>query len=71
MREAAMDGDRIAKPFHAGELEAQRLAGAAPAAAPIRALMPDQPAIQCALISLKEGLPACSASTSARAAATA
>jgi predicted pyridoxine 5'-phosphate oxidase superfamily flavin-nucleotide-binding protein len=42
MREAAMDGDRIAKPFHAGELEAQRLAGAAPAAAPIRALMPEQ-----------------------------
>jgi predicted pyridoxine 5'-phosphate oxidase superfamily flavin-nucleotide-binding protein len=37
-----MDGDRIAMPFHAGELQAQRLAGSAPAAAPIRAYMPEQ-----------------------------
>jgi predicted pyridoxine 5'-phosphate oxidase superfamily flavin-nucleotide-binding protein len=37
-----MDSDRIANPFHAGELEAQRLAGAAPAAAPIRGAMPEQ-----------------------------
>jgi predicted pyridoxine 5'-phosphate oxidase superfamily flavin-nucleotide-binding protein len=37
-----MNGDRIEQPFHAGELEAQRLAGAAPAAAPIRAFMPEQ-----------------------------
>jgi predicted pyridoxine 5'-phosphate oxidase superfamily flavin-nucleotide-binding protein len=41
-REAAMNDDRIAMPFHAGELRAQRLAGAAPAAAPIRARMPEQ-----------------------------
>jgi predicted pyridoxine 5'-phosphate oxidase superfamily flavin-nucleotide-binding protein len=34
--------DRIPTPFHAGELQAQRLAGAAPAAAPIRAFMPEQ-----------------------------
>jgi predicted pyridoxine 5'-phosphate oxidase superfamily flavin-nucleotide-binding protein len=34
--------DRIAHPFHAGELEAQRRAGAAPAAAPIRGFMPEQ-----------------------------
>jgi len=34
--------DRIPNPFHAGELQAQRLAGAAPAAAPIRAFMPAQ-----------------------------
>jgi predicted pyridoxine 5'-phosphate oxidase superfamily flavin-nucleotide-binding protein len=37
-----MDADRIASPFHAGELRAQALAGAAPAAAPIRNHMPDQ-----------------------------
>jgi predicted pyridoxine 5'-phosphate oxidase superfamily flavin-nucleotide-binding protein len=37
-----MDSDRIDHPFHAGELEAQRLAGAAPAAAPIRGAMPEQ-----------------------------
>jgi len=37
-----MDNDRIALPFHAGELQAQRLAGAAPAAAPIRTRMPEQ-----------------------------
>jgi predicted pyridoxine 5'-phosphate oxidase superfamily flavin-nucleotide-binding protein len=37
-----MIDDRIAIPFHAGELQAQRLAGAAPAAAPIRARMPEQ-----------------------------
>lgn len=37
-----MNGDRIQLPFHAGELQAQRLAGAAPAAAPIRAFMPEQ-----------------------------
>jgi predicted pyridoxine 5'-phosphate oxidase superfamily flavin-nucleotide-binding protein len=37
-----MTDDRIAMPFHAGELQAQRLAGAAPAAAPIRARMPEQ-----------------------------
>jgi predicted pyridoxine 5'-phosphate oxidase superfamily flavin-nucleotide-binding protein len=42
MREAAMNDDRIAMPFHAGELQAQRLAGAAPAGAPIRARMPEQ-----------------------------
>lgn len=34
--------DRIPNPFHAGELQAQRLAGTAPAAAPIRAFMPEQ-----------------------------
>jgi predicted pyridoxine 5'-phosphate oxidase superfamily flavin-nucleotide-binding protein len=37
-----MNGDRITMPFHAGELQAQRLAGSAPAAAPIRAAMPEQ-----------------------------
>jgi predicted pyridoxine 5'-phosphate oxidase superfamily flavin-nucleotide-binding protein len=37
-----MMDERIANPFHAGELEAQRLAGAAPAAAPIRGFMPEQ-----------------------------
>jgi predicted pyridoxine 5'-phosphate oxidase superfamily flavin-nucleotide-binding protein len=37
-----MDSDRIDHPFHAGELKAQRLAGAAPAAAPIRGAMPEQ-----------------------------
>lgn len=37
-----MIDDRIATPFHAGELQAQRLAGSAPAAAPIRARMPEQ-----------------------------
>jgi predicted pyridoxine 5'-phosphate oxidase superfamily flavin-nucleotide-binding protein len=37
-----MNDDRIAMPFHPGELRAQRLAGAAPAAAPIRARMPEQ-----------------------------
>jgi predicted pyridoxine 5'-phosphate oxidase superfamily flavin-nucleotide-binding protein len=37
-----MSEERIAKPFHAGELEAQRLAGAAPGAPPIRSLMPEQ-----------------------------
>jgi predicted pyridoxine 5'-phosphate oxidase superfamily flavin-nucleotide-binding protein len=37
-----MNGDRIEQPFHAGELQAQHLAGAAPAAAPIRAFMPEQ-----------------------------
>jgi hypothetical protein len=37
-----MMGDLIATPFHAGELQAQRLAGSAPAAAPIRARMPEQ-----------------------------
>lgn len=37
-----MDTDRIAQPFHAGELQAQRLAGVAPAAAPIRTRMPEQ-----------------------------
>lgn len=37
-----MNDNRIAMPFHAGELQAQRLAGAAPAAAPIRTRMPDQ-----------------------------
>jgi predicted pyridoxine 5'-phosphate oxidase superfamily flavin-nucleotide-binding protein len=37
-----MMDDRIASPFHAGELRAQRLAGVAPAAAPIRSRMPDQ-----------------------------
>jgi len=37
-----MDKDRIAMPFHAGELQAQRLAGVAPAAAPIRTRMPEQ-----------------------------
>ena len=37
-----MMDDRIATPFHAGELQAQCLAGAAPAAAPIRARMPEQ-----------------------------
>jgi len=37
-----MDNDRIAQPFHAGELQAQRLAGSAPAAAPIRTRMPEQ-----------------------------
>jgi predicted pyridoxine 5'-phosphate oxidase superfamily flavin-nucleotide-binding protein len=37
-----MSDERIVKPFHAGELEAQRLAGAAPGAPPIRSLMPEQ-----------------------------
>jgi len=37
-----MIGDRIENPFHPGELEAQRLAGAAPGAAPIRSFMPEQ-----------------------------
>jgi predicted pyridoxine 5'-phosphate oxidase superfamily flavin-nucleotide-binding protein len=37
-----MSEERIVKPFHAGELEAQRLAGAAPGAPPIRSLMPEQ-----------------------------
>jgi predicted pyridoxine 5'-phosphate oxidase superfamily flavin-nucleotide-binding protein len=37
-----MDTDRIAMPFHPGELQAQRLAGVAPAGAPIRTRMPDQ-----------------------------
>jgi predicted pyridoxine 5'-phosphate oxidase superfamily flavin-nucleotide-binding protein len=37
-----MSDERIVKPFHAGELEAQRLAGAAPGAPPIRTLMPEQ-----------------------------
>jgi len=37
-----MMDDRIATPFHAGELQAQRLAGSAPGAAPIRARMPEQ-----------------------------
>lgn len=37
-----MEDHRIPKPFHAGELEAQRLAGGGPAGAPIRDQMPDQ-----------------------------
>ncbi len=37
-----MSLERIDQPFHAGELEAQRRAGVAPGAAPIRAFMPEQ-----------------------------
>jgi uncharacterized protein len=37
-----MDGDRIPMPFHAGELQAQALAGVEPFNAPIRNRMPDQ-----------------------------
>jgi uncharacterized protein len=37
-----MDSDRIAQPFHAGELRAQELAGGGPAGAGVRNYMPDQ-----------------------------
>ena len=37
-----MDGDRIPMPFHAGELQAQAMAGIEPFNAPIRNRMPDQ-----------------------------
>ena len=37
-----MTDDRIAAPFHAGELRAQQLAGGGPAGAPIRSRMPEQ-----------------------------
>lgn len=37
-----MNDNRIADPFHTGELRAQQLAGGGPAGAPIRSLMPDQ-----------------------------
>jgi hypothetical protein len=37
-----MDGDRIPKPFHAGELQAQAMAGIDPFSPPIRNRMPDQ-----------------------------